>query len=82
MSFSIARAKAQMVGPLISRAIVCTDKKSPSLLAGNPASITSTFSRANCRAISNFSRKFMEAPGHCSPSRNVVSNMMIRFFII
>jgi hypothetical protein len=24
----------------------------------------------------------MEAPGHCSPSRNVVSNIIIRFFFI
>ena len=82
MSLGTHRASPQITGPLISRAMVCTDKKSPSLLAGKPASITSTFSRANCRAISNFSRKFMEAPGHCSPSRNVVSNIIIWFFFI
>jgi hypothetical protein len=44
---------------------------------GKPASMMSTRKRANCRATSSFSRMFIEAPGHCSPSRNVVSNINI-----
>jgi hypothetical protein len=71
-----------MVGPLISRAMVLTAVKSPSLITGKPPSITSTFSRASCRATSSFSRNVIEAPGHCSPSRRVVSKMMIRFFFM
>jgi len=55
----------------------CTASKSPSLLTGKPASMTSTLSRASWRASSIFSRKFIEAPGHYSPSRSVVSKMMI-----
>jgi hypothetical protein len=55
----------------------CTASKSPSLLTGKPASTTSTLSRTSWRASSIFSRKFIEAPGHCSPSRSVVSKMMI-----
>src|SRR3989344_2108866 len=43
---------------------------------GKPASITSTFKRANCWATSNFSAASMLQPGDCSPSRKVVSKMM------
>ena len=42
---------------------------------GNPASITSTFSAASCRARRIFSSVFIEKPGDCSPSRSVVSKM-------
>jgi len=52
-----------------------TDSKSPGLETGNPASMTSTPRRTSCLAISIFSPVFMLAPGDCSPSRNVVSNM-------
>ena len=44
---------------------------------GKPASITSTFIRSNCWAITSFSSVFIDAPGDCSPSRNVVSKMLI-----
>src|SRR5882762_785586 len=42
---------------------------------GETASITSTPSLANCRAMRIFSAVFMEKPGDCSPSRSVVSNI-------
>ncbi len=76
-----ATGEAAMMGPLISLAMVLTDVKSPSLMTGKPASMTSTLRRASWRATSSFSRKLMEAPGHCSPSRKVVSKIMILFFI-
>ena len=44
---------------------------------GKPASMTSTFMRMSCRAITSFSSVFMLAPGDCSPSRSVVSKMWI-----
>ena len=56
-------------------AIASTDSKSPSLAIGNPASMTSTPSRASCSAISSFSTTSSEMPGDCSPSRSVVSKM-------
>jgi hypothetical protein len=40
--------------------------------------MTSTWSRASCRAISSFSIVFIEKPGACSPSRKVVSKTMTR----
>ncbi len=54
MSFSTARARPQMTGPLISRAMVSTDSKSPSDEMGKPASITSTCKVASCRAMRIF----------------------------
>ncbi len=44
---------------------------------GNPASIISTPSFANCLAISIFCLISRLAPGDCSPSRKVVSNISI-----
>ncbi len=76
MSFSRARESPAIFGPRISSAICLTDSKSPGEATGKPASITSTCSRANCRAISSFSLMFKLAPGHCSPSLNVVSKIM------
>ena len=78
MSFSSARARPATVDPWISFAICLTDSKSPGDATGKPASMTSTFNRASCRAISNFSLLFMLAPRHCSPSLKVVSNIMSR----
>jgi hypothetical protein len=40
--------------------------------------MTSTWSRASCRAISSFSIVLIEKPGACSPSRKVVSKTMTR----
>ncbi len=62
-----------MTAPFTSRAMVCTAAKSPGLLAGKPASITSTPRRTSWWAISSFSEAFMLLPGDCSPSRRVVS---------
>src|SRR6187399_1222806 len=42
--------------------------------------MTSTPISSSISAISSFSSNVMVAPGHCSPSRKVVSNMMTRSF--
>mgnify|MGYP001558394529 CR=1 FL=1 len=47
----------------------------PDEAAGKPASMMSTFKRSSCLAISSFSSGVREAPGHCSPSRSVVSKI-------
>ena len=83
MSFVVQREKPHITGPFISSATVLTDRKSSGEATGNPASITSTLRRASCLAISIFSRRRMLAPGHCSPSRKVVSKINIfRFFSV
>ncbi len=71
-----ARAKAQTVESCTASATALTAAKSPGLAAGNPASITSTRNFSKARAIRTFSSSVMEAPGLCSPSRKVVSNMI------
>ena len=58
--------------------MVCTLSKSPGEAIGKPASITSTPSSASASAMRSFSARFMEKPGDCSPSRRVVSKMMMR----
>ena len=75
MSALWVRARPQITGPCTLRAISSTASKSPGEVIGNPASITSTPSRASCWAISTFSWVLSEIPGDCSPSRNVVSKM-------
>ena len=75
MSLSIALAKAQIVLFFILEDILNTASKSPLLAIGNPASITSTLSFSKILAIRNFSDTFIEAPGLCSPSLSVVSNI-------
>ena len=67
-----------MMGPWTSRAMACTDSKSPGEAIGKPASMTSTPRAARARAISSFSPRFMLQPGLCSPSRSVVSKMITR----
>ena len=59
------------------RATSRTPSKSPGEDAGNPASITSTPRRSSCSAISAFSCGCSAMPGDCSPSRKVVSKMVI-----
>src|SRR5215469_5478523 len=76
MSLSFARASEQTVLSLIVDAIVWIASKSPFELAAKPASITSTFIRSSCFAIRIFSSFVIDAPGDCSPSRNVVSKMI------
>src|SRR5215472_13150550 len=70
-----ARASAAIGTPRTSLATLCTASRSPRDAIGKPASITSTFSAASCRAILSFSSVFIEKPGDCSPSRSVVSKM-------
>ena len=52
-----------MTGPSTLRAIASTASKSPGEVIGNPASITSTPSRASCAAISTFSLPVKRDPG-------------------
>ena len=80
-SFSTARANEHTVALVMILAIAFTDSKSPGLAAAKPASITSTPSFSNWRAKRSFSSLVMDAPGDCSPSRMVVSNMMTRLFV-
>ena len=77
MSCSMARARPAMRGPLTSAAIVLTASKSSGEAIGKPASMMSTWSLASWRAISSFSALFMVAPGACSPSRSVVSKILM-----
>src|SRR6267143_994589 len=81
MSRSLARHRPATVDSLITPATACTASKSPFEEAGKPASITSTRMRSSCRAMRSFSSLVIEAPGLCSPSRMVVSNMMSRSFM-
>src|SRR4051794_4259853 len=78
MSPTCVRARPVITGPWTVREIVSTASKSPGDVTGNPASMTSTPSRASCWAISSFSATFSEMPGDCSPSRSVVSKMTTR----
>jgi hypothetical protein len=71
----------QTVESLIVLAIALTASKSPLELAANPASMTSTRSRSSCLAMRIFSSRVIEAPGLCSPSRNVVSKMISRSMV-
>src|SRR6516162_8699465 len=73
MSSGTARDKPQITGPSISWAIRLTASKSSGEEAGYPASITSTFSRANCRASVSLSLLPSLVPAACSPSLSVVS---------
>src|SRR5882762_5799020 len=81
-SRSLARHRPATVASLITPATACTASKSPFEEAGKPASITSTRMRSSCRAMRSFSSLVIEAPGLCSPSRMVVSNMMSRSFMV
>src|SRR5687767_11786047 len=85
MSPSPTRDRPQMIGaPSSVPTCLATSRvasKSSSEEIGNPASMTSTLSRASWRAISSFSIVFMENPGDCSPSRSVVSKMITRSMV-
>ena len=80
MSFGCARDRPAITAFLERRAISLTAWKSPSEVMGKPASMTSTPMSSSISATSSFSSKVMVAPGHCSPSRKVVSKMMTRSF--
>ena len=75
-----ALAKPHITGPFsfpTELAILLTALKSPGLAKGNPASITSTPNLANWWAMASYSSTYKLAPGECSPSRRVVSNIKI-----
>src|SRR5688572_3253070 len=82
MSVRPTRLRPQMEGEPSSVPTCCAtwrvSSKSSSEEIGKPASMTSTLSRASCRAISSFAMVFIEKPVACSPSRNVVSKMITR----
>src|SRR5499427_6902533 len=78
MSLKPARASPHTTAFLARLAISLTAAKSPSEAIGNPASITSTPIVSSSSATSSFSSCVMVAPGHCSPSRKVVSKMRTR----
>lgn len=59
-----------------SLAIVLTAENSPLLVIGKPASIESTPNSSRANAILNLSSGFNATPGVCSPSLNVVSNIL------
>ena len=77
ISFCKDLERLATIGFLTAFEISLTDSKSPFEDIANPASIISTFKCSNCFAINNFSFKFMEQPGDCSPSLSVVSNIFI-----
>ena len=73
-----ARESPQTTAFLVRLAISCTAAKSPSDAIGKPASMMSTPISSSSSATSSFSSWVMVAPGHCSPSRKVVSKMTTR----
>src|SRR5215471_9776378 len=70
------RARLSTSGRFTSLHTRATDSKSPSDDAAKPASITSTPSFSNWRAMTTFCSTVMLAPGDCSPSRKVVSKIL------
>lgn len=78
ISLSTARVRPHTVhrSPAILP-ISYTERKSPGLEMGKPASITSTFMRTSWRAMKSFSSVFMLAPGDCSPSHRVALKIVI-----
>src|SRR5580704_2651755 len=80
MSLKAARESPQMTAFRLRLAISCTAAKSPSEAIGKPASMISTPIVSSNSATSSFSSCVMVAPGHCSPSRKVVSKMRTRSF--
>src|ERR1700688_2835627 len=80
ISFGDARESPQITEFLARLAISLTAAKSPSEAIGKPASMTSTPMSSSSSATASFSSWVMVAPGHCSPSRKVVSKMTTRSF--
>ncbi|MCY1557713.1 hypothetical protein D9M68_945860 [compost metagenome] len=75
MSFFTALVSPQTVAFSTILQISETDKKSPGLDTGKPASIMSTPILSSRSAITNFCLVSNLHPGTCSPSRNVVSKI-------
>ena len=82
MSRSFARHRPHTTESFTVLATARTASKSPLEEAGKPASITSTRMRSSERAMRSFSSRVIEAPGLCSPSRMVVSNMIKRSLLM
>ena len=77
MSVGFVRQSEATVTRFAARATARTPSKSPGDEAAKPASITSTPSRSSCSPISTFSSGCSAIPGACSPSRSVVSKIVI-----
>ena len=82
MSRSNARESEHTIEVFTWSLILLIASKSPGLAAAKPASITSTPSFSSCRASWIFSCAFIDAPGLCSPSLRVVSNIIILFILV
>ena len=65
-----------------ARATSRTASKSWLEAIGNPASMMSTPSWASCSASATFSETFIEKPGDCSPSRSVVSKILMERMLV
>src|SRR6266508_1162311 len=78
MSSLRVRHSEATVGRSTGAATAFPPSKSPGDETAKPASITSTPSRSSCRAISAFSSGRRAMPGDCSPSRSVVSKIVMR----
>src|SRR3989344_7792520 len=81
MSSLLVRANAHMTGFFTSLAMASTASKEPLDEMGKPASMMSTFIFSSCFAIMSFSAGVRLAPGLCSPSLHVVSNILICFMM-
>ena len=77
MSPLVARAREATVQSLTALEMASTDSKSPGEAMAKPASMTSTRSFSRQAATLSFSARFMLHPGDCSPSRRVVSKILI-----
>ena len=75
ISFFECLAKPHGIDFFKTLLIALTASKSPGDAIGNPASIISTPSSSKTLAIWIFSSRLIDAPGDCSPSRIVVSNI-------
>jgi|GEM_PF-5660591 len=80
-SFVRTRARPQTSRLRPSLAMALTFCLSPSEETGKPASSTSTPSLSSCRAILSFCSLVSDTPGVCSPSRSVVSKIVLCVFI-
>ena len=80
MSLNAARDSPQITAFLVRLAISWTAAKSPSDAIGKPASMMSTPIVVEQFGDFELLLVVMVAPGHCSPSRKVVSKMTTRSF--
>ena len=77
MSFLLVLAKPHNSELKLSLVIIFTALRSPSEITGNPVSIASIPNASNFFAMFSFCSGESETPGVCSPSLNVVSNILI-----